>query len=285
MPVGAVTAAVGVYSANQAKKSSKNAANAMTGAADASNQLQWDALQQARSDQAPFRGAGLAGLNEYMAMLGLPQGAGSTALAASDPASAYLQANPDVAADDYFSQNPLKHFQQYGQKEGRAWGAAPGSGQGGGSGYSHQTQQQAFDRFRSTPGYQFGLNEGQKNVETSAAARGGLFSGATGKALQRFGNDYADQQGYRPYMNSLASLAGIGQTASAQSGQWGQQTGFNMGQNLLNAGQNRASGLLASGASNNAGLTALAGGFNDWWGSRDKSLNGGWYLGNNPGRG
>lgn len=39
-----------------------------------------------------------------------------------DPAAAYLAANPDVAKDPYFAKNPLLHYQQYGQNEGRTWG-------------------------------------------------------------------------------------------------------------------------------------------------------------------
>lgn len=269
--VAAATVAVGAYGASQQSKAAKKAAQAQAGASDAANEFDWKIFQQQRADQAPWRGAGLVGLNEYMANLGLSPGAATDALAASDPASAYLQANPDVAADDYFGQNPLKHYQQYGQKEGRVWGAAPGTGQSGGGGYSSQTQQQAFDKFRSNPGYQFGFTEGQKGVETSAAARGGLFSGATGKALQRFGNDYADQQGYTPYMNRLGNLAGIGQTATNQVGQYGSQVAQSTGQNLLNAGNARASGI--NGSANAwgnfaGGLAGMAGQYvgNKGWG-------------------
>lgn len=56
-------------------------------------------------------------------------------------------------------------------------------------------------------------------MQASAAARGGLNSGATLKALQEFGNNYADQQGYTPYMNKLASLAGMAQTSTNTTGQ------------------------------------------------------------------
>jgi len=41
------------------------------------------------------------------------------------------------------------------------------------------------------PGYQFGLTQGLNGVQQGAAARGGLYSGAAGKALTRYGNDYA----------------------------------------------------------------------------------------------
>jgi len=46
-----------------------------------------------------------------------------------------------------------------------------------------------MDQFTADPGYAFRLSEGQKALERSAAARGGLLSGGTGKALQRFGQE------------------------------------------------------------------------------------------------
>lgn len=44
------------------------------------------------------------------------------------------------------------------------------------------------------PGYAFRLAEGQKALERSAAARGGLLSGATLRGTQRFGQELASQE-------------------------------------------------------------------------------------------
>ncbi|WP_363797439.1 hypothetical protein ABU614_19785 [Lysobacter firmicutimachus] len=280
MPAGAVGLAVTAYGASQARKSSKDASKAMTNAADQANQFDWKMFQQSRQDVAPWRAAGASALNEYMALLGLDA---TAAMAQADPASAYLQANPDVAADSYYGQNPLEHYQRHGRSEGRAWGAPAGTQTS--TGFNPQLQQQAQDRFRNTPGYQFGFNEGQRAIESSAAASGGLFSGKAAKSLLKFGTDYADQQGYRPYANSLASAAGLGQVSATQTGDWAMRTAGNFGQNTMNGGLARASGLIGSAGATSSGLAGLAGTFNDWWGSRDKSLNGGWYLGKGPGRG
>lgn len=59
------------------------------------------------------------------------------------------------------------------------------------------------------PGYAFRLSEGMKGVERSAAARGGLMSGATGKALTRYGQDFGSQEFSNAY-NRLANLANLG---------------------------------------------------------------------------
>lgn len=53
------------------------------------------------------------------------------------------------------------------------------------------------------PGYQFRLTEGQKALESSAAKRGGLLSGGTGKALQRYGQDLASQEYEKAYSRAL----------------------------------------------------------------------------------
>lgn len=146
-------------------------------------------FNQSRQDQAPFRNAGLTGLNQYMAMLGLPGvGTAQQNMSSQDQAQAYLDANPDVAAS---GMDAWTHYNTYGKKEGRKW---PGSSAPVAvAAPTAQTQKDAFAAFRDTPGYQFGLDEGAKTVQASAAARGGLNSGATLKALTKFGNDYADQ--------------------------------------------------------------------------------------------
>ena len=91
------------------------------------------------------------------------------------------------------------------------------------------------------PGYAFRLSEGQKALERSAAARGGLLSGATGRALTRYGQEMGSQEYANAYnraltkynadvqreaagYNRLASLAGIGQTTAQQLGAAG--TGY-----------------------------------------------------------
>ena len=123
-------------------------------------------------------------------------------------------------------------------------------------------------QFQADPGYAFRLSEGQKALERSAAARGGLLSGATGKALSRFGQEAGSQE----YMNAfnryqaerqarlqpLQSLAGVGQTTAQQIGQAGQQFGANIGnigmQQAETAGQ---AGLARASAYGNA-LNQLA---------------------------
>lgn len=122
--------------------------------------------------------------------------------------------------------------------------------------------------FQADPGYQFRMAEGMKGLTNSAAARGGLLSGAALKAASTFNQNMASNEYGNAFSrfkgnqegqyNKLASLAGVGQVAANQNGsgatQMGQnigngmmQTGQQMGNNLIGAGNARASGYLAQG--------------------------------------
>ena len=142
------------------------------------------------------------------------------------------------------------------------------------------------------PGYQFRLKEGMDALEHSAAARGGLLTGATAEALtdysqglasQEYGNAYNRalteyQQAYNIFQqnqanqfNRLSSLSGGGQTAAGNLSSAGQFAAGNIGNILLgSSGQigntiqqgaaARASGYVGSA---NAATGALQGGVNN----------------------
>lgn len=72
---------------------------------------------------------------------------------------------------------------------------------------------EAFQRFQNSSGFLGQLRAGQRAIESSAAARGKLNSGATLRALQRSGQDLA-QQSFGQYQGFLSNLAGRGQAAA-----------------------------------------------------------------------
>jgi len=72
----------------------------------------------------------------------------------------------------------------------------------------------AMAQFQQSPGYQFQMDEGQRAVESSAAAQGLLRSGATLKALQERGQQLANQD-FGNYYSRLADLSKLGETAAA----------------------------------------------------------------------
>jgi hypothetical protein len=110
--------------------------------------------------------------------------------------------------------------------------------------------------FQTDPGYQFRLSEGQKALDRSAAARGGLFSGATLKANDQYNQGFASneyQNAYNRFNNNrltkynfLSNAAGGGQIAANNLASSGNYLTGQMADNTFNgingAGQARASG-------------------------------------------
>lgn len=99
--------------------------------------------------------------------------------------------------------------------------------------------------FRADPGYQFAFDEGQRAIQGSAAARGGLLSGGALRALQRTGQGMADQQ-YGSYLDRFGNLANMGQNSAAQTGQFASQSAGRQGAYALDAGAAQAGGYLAA---------------------------------------
>lgn len=96
-------------------------------------------------------------------------------------------------------------------------------------------QNQAFTNWRNSTGYQFGLDQGMQSINGSAATQGLLNSGGNEKALETYGQNYANTQ-YGNYNNMLQGLlnsgiqsagviGGAGQTSKSQ----GTDSGKGMG--------------------------------------------------------
>jgi hypothetical protein len=186
--------------------------------------------------------------------------------------------------NDWIRQGIANRFQLPTQQTGGNTPAQQAPGQQAGT--PPATATSISDMLKATPGYQFRFNEGLGALQATAAAQGGLNSGATMKAAQRYGQDYATGI-YGDHMNRLAGLAGIGQTATTQTGQWGQNYAQTAGQNLINAGNQRAQSTYNRADAMSQGMGGIAGIFNNWY-RQNSARNGGgtgWYLGNNPGVG
>lgn len=97
-----------------------------------------------------------------------------------------------------------------------------------------------FSSFTTAPDYTFALSQGQDAINRSAAARGGLLSGAAVKAGQTYASGLASQN-FQNYVSNLSGVAGAGQAATNAT----QAAGTNMAnQNsgaLMGAGNARAS--------------------------------------------
>jgi hypothetical protein len=121
-----------------------------------------------------------------------------------------------------------------------------------------------MQQFQQDPGYAFRLSEGQKGLDRQAAARGGLISGGALKAAQRYGQEMGSQEytnAFNRYqternarLNPLQSLAGVGQTATNQLGQFGAQNAGAMGNYMTGAAAAGAAGQMGSANAMTSGL-------------------------------
>lgn len=119
-------------------------------------------------------------------------------------------------------------------------------------------------QFTADPGYAFRLSEGQKALERSAAARGGLLSGATGKALTRYGQEMGSQEYQNAFnryqaeraaqLQPLQSLAGVGQTSANTLTNAAGTLGSNIAQGIGSAAAARASGYVGGANALTSGL-------------------------------
>ena len=179
-------------------------------------------------------------------------------------------------------------------------------GYGGG-----QFQAPTADQARLTPGYQFGLQQGEGAQQASAAARGDLLTGGTQAALNQYGQNYADtnynnvyNQALQTYntnynawanqqaseYNKLAGMSGVGQTTAGQLNSEGLQstgqiantltnTGQQIGQQNTNAAAATASGYVGSANALSSGITGGSNGLMQMM-LMKSLLNGG--ISNNP---
>lgn len=130
-----------------------------------------------------------------------------------------------------------------------------------------------------SPGYQFALDQGNRATTNMANLSGGAFSGNTLAAISQY-NVGAAQQGYQQayenyntnqgnIFNRLADIAGIGQTANAQSAGSANAMSPGIASTIAGAGASRAGGTIGT-------ANALSSGVNNAssWYSLGSILNG-----------
>lgn len=187
-------------------------------------------------------------------------GAGAIGAAGSIAGSAISSgAASDAAAGQAQAAHEANQMQQHMYDQTRAdqepWRQAGIKALGGMQDADFQRDFTGAD-FTKDPGYDFRMQQGMKGVENSAAARGGLLSGRTAKALTQYGQDFASNEYNNAYnrfnadrdrrFNRLSSLAGTGQTATNSVNAAGMNSANNMGNNTM-------------GAANAAGAAGMAG--------------------------
>ena len=133
-----------------------------------------------------------------------------------------------------------------------------------------QFQAPTLEQARNSPGYRFEQQQGIDAIQRSAAARGGLGSGSTLKALQSFGTGLADttygdvfnraMQGYQANLQAQGQM--FGQDFGVAG--LGQNTATNLGHSISDlitgAGNARAAGTVGSANAWSSGINGATSG-------------------------
>lgn len=112
--------------------------------------------------------------------------------------------------------------------------------------------------FFTSPGYKFRLQQGEDAIGRSAAANGGLFSGATGKALNDYAQGQASQE-FNSYLDRLFGMSNNGQTAATNLGSMRMGNGANLANLQTQIGTNQANRIMNQSNALASGLGDLAG--------------------------
>lgn len=302
--------------ASKQASAAKDAANISAASARDATQLQGMMYDQTRSDQQPWREAGASSLNKLQQLMGTGYGSESvkknqlTLNDLIDRSGDSWQANAELAK---FSPEYRKAYEKYMNDTLVQWGVHPAESLG--SVYKDdllkgdmQSIVDAYNKknlaeyeagktaaeadpsfgsllksfsmadYQADPGYAFRVSEGQKALERSAAARGGLYSGRAAKDLTRFGQDQGSQEYQNAFnryqsnqnnqFNRLASIAGVGQTANNALSTAGTNYANSVGNIGMTNAANQGNAALASGnarASGYMGIASALGNVN--WGS------------------
>lgn len=150
--------------------------------------------------------------------------------------------------------------------------------------FGEEFEAPTLETMQLTPGYRFRLQEGADLLQNSAAARGGLLTGATSEALTRYGQDYASgeysnvynralteyQQAYNIFQqnqanqfNRLASMSGMGQTAAGQLSSAGNVAAGNVSNILLGSAAQRGASIQNAAAARASGYYDSANAWNN----------------------
>lgn len=215
-------------------------------------------------------------LGGYMASKGAQAGAQTQADAMNRSADLQMQMfNTQNAQQAPYRQTGYNTLNQIGALGSGTYGIVDQSGQnvGTGTGSGYLTQQFSPQDFAAgiDPGYAFRLQQGQRALQGQQNAAGGLLSGNSlaamqdytqGQASQEYGNAFNRFQTQRGNIyNTLASMAGLGQTSLGQTGQLSGQTSQNVGNAISGAGSAIGAGQVASANAIGGGITGAGNGY------------------------
>jgi hypothetical protein len=238
---GVLGAGASMLGASNSAGAARDASRMQADAANRASDTQLAMYGRTRADLFPFMGTGMGAFNSLAQLYGLPtarqRAPDSAGAPGGAPASNYLSSGGGMGG------SPLP-----------SWEMVQGTGSPN------------FAPFMNSPDYQFAVQEGQKALDRTAAARGQLVSGNQLRAAERFGQGLGTQQ-FGNYFNRLMSMSQLGLNAAAGVGSAGTSAAGQIGQSQMAAGQAGASGIVGAANAFNSGLSgvsnSLTGGVNN----------------------
>lgn len=266
--------------------------------------------EQTRTDQTPWRDTGASAVNRLSELMGIKTSTPGWAKSytQSDLLGDNLSANADLYARDaeyrkaydefagevpYITSNASR-YDKYGpnwiagfqsriglsglneRMKALADAEVAKQGETQSADFGALTKKFTLDDYVQDPGYQFRLSEGMKGLDRSAAARGGLQSGAALKAAANYSQNAASAEYGNAYnrfntdqntqYNRLASLAGLGQTATSATAAAGSNYANNVGSYAMTNGANQGNAALSAGNARGSSYSGIANalGSYDW---------------------
>jgi hypothetical protein len=293
-------AVVSSNAAGKAASAQENAANQ----ADATQRYQYDTT---RADNAPFRDSGVNANNRLSYLLGLSPNSSATSTPGSLAGQRLVETQNGVPVynTDLYNNNPAYRSAWDRQQAWNVdhWGTNFTQGTKASDVEQNlrdmlgnelaQSQQVSQNNAQNDPAYgsltrnftmadrdadpvyqsglQFGLDEGTKGINRMAAASGSSLSGATLKALTRYGNDYGSTKANESFnrfntnqnsiYNKLAGVSGAGQQATNQVSAVGANMANNISQNQAGVGNARAASAIGGANAFNNSLSQGVNGY------------------------
>ncbi len=125
---------------------------------------------------------------------------------------------------------------------------------------ANKTGGTTYGGFQKSPGYDFQLKQGIDAIQSTAAAKGGLYSGRTIQDAQTYGQGLANQDFYN-YLGQVGNVAASGQNAAAMQGSAGANYAAGGSNALASHGNAASAGAIGMG---NALQNGLQNGINLW---------------------
>ena len=249
--VGGATLASGYLGA----KAAGDAADTQAAAAREAAAIQKAMFDVQNAQQAPYRASGYGALNKINSMMGGQYQAydqnGNAIGAAKNTTVPYQPVSTGNRLSDLA-------INTVGQAINADASSQPQTGELSNAESDYLTHQFNAQDFANgvDPGYAFRLKMGQDQAMRQANLGGGALSGnalaglqdyTQGSASQEYGNAFNRYQTQRGNIyNTLASIAGLGQTSLGQTGTAGTAAGANIGQAISNAGSASAAGTVGA---------------------------------------